>query len=107
MLGFTSRLSLSNLDLSSSDAAWFVEQLNYGQQCLLQDLTRLCSGSGACDHYENASNKSTALLSTSGSTKEKIGKLFHFNSANKRSAIRGTYSASPSCKVLGDLKRRK
>ena len=39
--GFTSKLSLENLDCQSPDAFLFVDLLNYGQKCLLQGLVKL------------------------------------------------------------------
>ena len=39
--GFTSKLSLGNLDFRSPDAFFFVDLLNYGQKCLLQGLVKL------------------------------------------------------------------
>ena len=37
--GFSSKLSLGNLDVS---AMGLLEQLNYGQKCLLRGLIKLC-----------------------------------------------------------------
>ena len=39
--GFTSKVSLGNLDFSSPDVSLFVDLLNYGQKCLLQGLVKL------------------------------------------------------------------
>ena len=84
--GFNSRLSLGNLDLTSPDASSFLDQLNYGQKCLLKGLTKLCRApSGDKASYETAASKAAGLsmASKNASIKEKIGKLFHFDTGSK------------------------
>ena len=105
--GFNSKLSLSNLDLSSTDAAPFVRQLNYGQRCLLKGLTKLCGGKDSENNsisYESVATKSVGLANKSVSIKEKIGKLFHFDSA--ATAKTRDFKPSSAYKKSGAIKRK-
>lgn len=40
--GFTSELSLGNLDIDSSEAKELMDELKFVQKCLLRGLTKLC-----------------------------------------------------------------
>ena len=80
--GFTSKLSLGNLDFKSPDASLFVDLLNYGQKCLLQGLVKLLNtqiGEPSRDPYSAGVSKASSLsaVSNSSSLKEKIGRMFH------------------------------
>ena len=41
--GFKSKLSLSFVDVSSPEGKALLQQLNYGEKCLLQGLIKLCT----------------------------------------------------------------
>ena len=82
------------MDFTSSDAAIFVETLNYGQKCLLQGLVKLLnksnpiseideegskvSNTGHSNPYTSGSSSAASLATNTSSTiKDKIGKLFN------------------------------
>ena len=90
--GFTSKLSLGNLDFSSTDASLFVDLLNYGQKCLLQGLMKLMKkeevqgGESSRNPYSAGASKAASLsaLNKCGSLKEKIGRMFHLNTPGEK-----------------------
>lgn len=73
--GFNSKLSLGNLSMDSEDAAPFMQQLNYGQKCLLRGLIKLCREEDGSS-YGSAASKAAGLTNKSASIREKIGRLF-------------------------------
>lgn len=87
--GFTSKLSLSNLDFSSPDASQFIQSLNVGQKCLVQGLVKLLNPDAerkvlpnVSNPYAAGSSKASSLSDSTSSgsctIKSKIGKLFNF-----------------------------
>ena len=88
--GFTSKLSLKNLDLTSPDASLFVDALNYGQKCLLRGLVKLLNDPvSPCveNPYTSGTSRAASLANATKSTslKEKIGKMFHLGTSKKAS----------------------
>ena len=89
--GFTSKLSLGNLDFKSPDAYLSVDLLNYGQKCLLQGLEKLLNkqdvqvGESSRNPYSAGGSKAASLstVNKSSSLKEKIGRMFHFNTSGE------------------------
>ena len=53
--GFTSKLSLGNLDIDSSEAKELMDELKFGQKCLLRGLTKLCCPEPTNDGDDGAS----------------------------------------------------
>ena len=94
--GFTSKLSLGNLDFTSPDASLFIDQLNYGQKCLLQGLVKLLNKpeSSVKNPYSAGASKAASLstVNKSSSLKEKIGKMFHLDTAKKSSEFKPVHS---------------
>ena len=95
--GFTSKLSLGNVDFKSPDASLFVDLLNYGQKCLLQGLVKLLNkpeSAGEKGPYSTGASKAAALstASKSSSLKEKIGKMFHLDTGSRSSDFQPTPS---------------
>ena len=90
--GFTSKLSLGNLDFNSPDASLFVDLLNYGQKCLLRGLVKLLNkqeaqvGESSRNPYSTGASKAASLstVSKSSSLKEKIGRMFNLNIPGER-----------------------
>lgn len=83
--GFTSKLSLGNLDVSALEATGLLDQLNYGQKCLLRGLVRLCrteSGSSSKDGDYGKVIEKVKSIRTKGkksSIRSKLGQLFRFD----------------------------
>ena len=87
--GFTSKLSLGNVDLESADAKSFIGLLSFGHKCLLRGLVKMASTvSGTCSPYDAGAYKaaSLAMNGKSSSFKERIGKLFHYGGPKKEDA---------------------
>ena len=98
--GFTSKLSLGNLDFQSPDASLFVDLLNYGQKCLLQGLVKLLNKpqESAKNPYTSGASKAASLSGTSKnvSLKEKIGRMFHFNAPGDSTGKSSGFAPVPS-----------
>ena len=93
--GFYSKLSLTNLDLTSPDAVTLMDSINYGQKSLLRGLvSKLCSSEKEKSPYSSGATTSTALSNTSSSLKDKISKMFKFN---------GTLSSDVTASSLKDV----
>ena len=60
--GFTSKLSLGNVDLESADAKSFIGLLSFGHKCLLRGLVKMASTvSGTCSPYDAGAYKAASL----------------------------------------------
>ena len=105
--GFSSKLSLSNLDVSAMEATGLLEQLNYGQKCLLRGLIQLCrtqsgdSGSSTRKvhgvDYGAVTEKVQHIGSKAkkgSSTRTKLGQLFRFNPASSKAGSSKVASAA-------------
>lgn len=91
--GFTSGLSLGNLDIDSSEAKELMDDLTFGQKCLLRGLTKLCcpqpaddgGSTSACKRKRVNYDEVSEMVQHIGakgkdiSIKAKMGDLFHFN----------------------------
>ena len=92
--GFTSKLSLSFFDANSPDGKEMLSHVNYGQKCLLRGLIALASpstSSSKSDPYD-ASIAAARNLSSRGkkaNLREKLGKLFHFDTGKAASSSAG------------------
>ena len=86
--GFMSKLSLKNIDFGSPEVSSFVDQLSYGQKCLLKGLVDVLSTQGpkslSPDPYTRGASKAATLTNKSISLRDKIGKLFHLQTQTKR-----------------------
>lgn len=98
--GFTSKLSLGNLDVSALEATGLLDQLNYGQKCLVRGLCRTESGgSSKGGDYDKVIEK-VQNIRTKGkksSIRSKLGQLFRFDPANTSSvaaSVQGSGSDS-------------
>lgn len=83
--GFSSKLSLKNIDFQSPDASLFVNQLNYGQTCLLKGLVDMLHNEKTKDDpYSRVASNAASLSASKSTLREKIGKLFHYQPPSKK-----------------------
>ncbi len=107
--GFSSELSLGNLDANSLEATELLDKLNYGQKCLLRSLIKVCrtqscsssviQGGDYSGVTENA--RQIGMKAKKSSIRSKLGQLFHFDAAsgstsNSKVAIAGAETGSDS-----------
>lgn len=106
--GFTSKLSLKNIDFGSPDASSFVDQLSYGQKCLLKGLVDVLSTqrpkSVSSDPYTSGASKAATLTNKSSSLRDKIGKLFHLQT--KKEEASDFQPVPPYTKSKSGIKRK-
>ena len=90
--GFTSKLSIGNLDFESPESSNLISQFNYGQKCLIKGLVKLLNGESSqpsSTPYTLCASKANAIskhVSNSNNLREKIGKLFHFDKSSSTSS---------------------
>ena len=87
--GFKSKLSLSFVDVSSPEGKALLQQLNYGERCLLQGLIKLCSqrpDTNKDSPYSKSIVRSQILKEKAQPLKQKLSSLFRFGSGSARKA---------------------
>lgn len=87
--GFMSKLSLKNIDLRSAKASSFVDQLSYGQKCLLKGLVDMLpttqgTKSISSDPYTSVASKAAGLTIKSSPLREKNWKVVSPSNSEER-----------------------